>query len=578
MHSFNIDRRSLIIIILFCVLIFNIPYYSGDDGSAINEISEDWSTEIIVLFVETPNKFDRSYGTNITDKAVLYEISEIEDALDFQKDDKGEVDDITFVLSISSLIKEIHSSPKNVKDAVYEELGIDDLGLWDPPGSYSIPDNQEDIDRIVAKIPEDIKKQLVLDTNEDRVWDSASVIIGVHQEADQQAVMMEVNKQIDKYYIDTRVEKGDHHSEESWWQRIESGKIHCRITNLDFLTPHEESSPVEGFTLWFPLIIIVILMGLLFLTIFIGDNKASTLSESVSRRNRILLFIVVFLILILLCISFIFIDTSASPSDKLDQYSEEFNSGQMGFILVRGNPAPASGELRNSGSMKDIEVLNEIDDLAVQLKQVNDRIDDPKIEINPPLSIVDVMKMIEIPQSTADQIVDAFPEVAKDEIKDTLNTSFWEAIHNAGQLNGTVTAYWYVVFDKAPQDSLINIFYASISTEIRGFLVNDNYSKALVYINIPLLDVARTEESEKAINNIIEDYPAGKSTSNVAIAKIRKEDYLNLGNIIKIILLFLILTIGVIVFIIFIKIRGGDQGHYGIGPIGPYQEGNPPNM
>jgi heme/copper-type cytochrome/quinol oxidase subunit 2 len=578
MHFFNIDRRSLIIIFLFCIFIFNIPYCSGDDSSIINEISEDWSTEMIVLFIETPNKFDRTYGTNITDKAVLDEISEIEDALDFQKDDKGEVDDFTFVLSISTLIKELHSSPKNVKTAVYEELGMDDLGLWDPPGSYSIPDNQEDIDRIVDQIPEDTKKLLVIDTNEDGIWDSASVIMGVYQEADQQAIMKEVNNQIDGYYIDTRVEKGDENSEESWWQRIENGKIHCRITNLGFLAPPEDSSPVEGFTLWLPLIVIVILMVLLFLTIFIGDTKASTLSENVSRSNRILLFIAVFLILIVLCISFIFIDTSASPSDKLDQYSEEFNGGQMGFILVRGNPAPASGELKNSGSMKDIEVLDEINDMESQLKHVNDRIDDPKIKINPPFSVVEVMKMIKIPQSVADQIVDAAPDFAKDEVEDTLNTSFWEAIHNAGQWSSNVTAIWYVAFDKAPQDSLINIFYASISTEMRGFLVNDDYSKTLVYINMPAMDATRTEIGVNEVNKVVENYPAGKSTSNVAIAKIRKEDFLNLGNIIKIVLLFIILTIGVLVFTMFIKMRGGNQGQQEIGPIGPYYGGKPPNM
>ncbi len=578
MHLFNIDRRSLIIIFLFCILIFNIPFSSGDDGSTINEIGNDWSPEMIVLFVETPNKFDRSYGTNITDKAVLDEISAIEDALDFQKDDKGEVDDITFVLSISSLIKEIHSSPKNVKHAVYEELGIDDLDLWDPPGDYSIPDNQEDIDRLVTQIPEDTKKILVMDTNDDGIWDSAGIIMGVRQEADQGEVMKEVYKQIDPYFIDTRAEKGDENSEMSWWQRIESGKIHCRITNLGFLTPHEESSPVEGFTIWLPLIVIVILIVLLFFILFIGDAKASTSSESISRRHRIPLFIAVFLILIILCISFIFIDTSASPSDKLVQYSEEFNGGQMGFILVRGNPAPSSGQLKNGGSMKDIEVLNEIDDLAAQLTQVNERIDDPKININPPLSIVEVMKMIEIPQSTADQIVNAVPEYVKDEIEDTLNTNFWEAIHNADQLSGNVTAIWYVVFDKAPQDSLINIFYASISTEMRGFLVNDDYSKTLVYINMPLMDASRTEESENAINNIIENYPAGKSTSHIANVKAGKEEFLDSGNLIKMIFLFFILVIGVIVFIIFIKMRGGNRGHYGIGTIGPYYQGGiPPN-
>jgi predicted RND superfamily exporter protein len=212
--------------------------------------------------------------------------------------------------------------------------------------------------------------------------------------------------------------------------------------------------------------------------------------------------------------------TEMAPQDeptiiKLEEYTEQFGGGQLGMVLVRGNPEPASGELKNSGSMKDIVVLDEIDDLEEQLKQINDRIDDPQIKINPPISVVDVMKMIKIPQEIVDQIVEAVPEAAKDEVQDTLNTSFWEAIHNAGQLTGPVSALWFVAFDKSPQDSLINIFYASISTEMRGFLVNDDYSKALVYIDMPAMDAARTETAVKAINDVVEDYQAGKSTSKL---------------------------------------------------------------
>ncbi len=639
-------------------------YLPQDDESSkiLNEVNEDWSTEMVVLFVETPNKFDRSYGTNITDKAVLDEISEIEDTLDFQKEDKGEMDDITFVLSISTLIKEIYSSPKNVKDAVYKELGVEDLGLWDPPGSYSIPDDQEDIDRIVAQIPEDTKKMLVIDTNEDGVWDSAGVIMGVYKEADQAAVMKEVYKQIDQYYIDTRVEKGDENSEQAWWRRIESGQIHCAMTPTgpvpmtEALTErtYQEFSVVlpaalvlicimliffhrtpkiiliSGIPILCSLVITLGLMGLtgwvlapqvilvapillalgvayglyianrysdernnikdrkqrmrvavnttgkaIFLSaattavgfsslmfvnmvplrvlgfgltagimicyvitmltvpslvMFLNYEKKSKMRSAqkigmvpIRHRKKIVIAAIVITIISLALIPSIEANmnlTEMAPQDeptiiKLDEYTEQFGGGQLGMVLVRGNAAPTQGELKNSGSMKDIVVLDEIDDLEEQLKQINDRIDDPGIKINPPISVVDVMKMIKIPQQIVDQIVEAVPEFAKDEVEDTLNTSFWEAIHNAGQLTGPVAAAWYVVFEKSPQDSLINIFYDSISTEMRGFLVNDDYSKALVYIDMPAMDAARTEKAVKAINKVVEDYQAGKSTSKL---------------------------------------------------------------
>jgi predicted RND superfamily exporter protein len=211
--------------------------------------------------------------------------------------------------------------------------------------------------------------------------------------------------------------------------------------------------------------------------------------------------------------------TEMAPQDeptiiKMEEYTEQFGGGQLGMVLVRGVPE-REGELKGRGSMKDIEVLDEIDELEIELKQINDKIDDPKIKINPPISVVDVMKMIKIPQGIVDQIVEVVPEFAKDEVEDTLNTSFWEAIHNAGQLSGPVSAAWFFAFDKSPQDSLINIFYGSISTEMRGFLVNDDYSKALIYVDMPAMDAARTEIAVNEVNKVVENYPAGKSTSKL---------------------------------------------------------------
>jgi predicted RND superfamily exporter protein len=245
----------------------------------------------------------------------------------------------------------------------------------------------------------------------------------------------------------------------------------------------------------------------------------------IRHRKKIVIVAIVFTIISLALIPSIEANmnlTEMAPQDeptiiKLDEYTEQFGGGQLGMVLVRGNPAPASGELRNSGSMKDIVVLDEIDDLEEQLKLINDKIkeEDPEININPPISVVDVMKMIKIPQQLVEQIVNAVPEIAKDEVEDTLNTSFWEAIHNAGQLTGPVSAAWYVAFGRSPQDSLINIFYLSISTEMRGFLVNDDYSKALIYIDMPAMDATRTETAVEAINDVVEDYQAGKSTSKL---------------------------------------------------------------
>ena len=221
--------RGLIILILLITLIIGgsgIPAMlnnisgdmtiylpQGDEAAKIlNDVNKDFSTEIMVLFVETPNKFDKAYGTNITDKAVLDEISEIEMALDFNMEDFGAEDEISFVLSISTLIKEINAAPKSIKKAVSEELGVPE-GPYDPPGEYAIPEEQEDIDRIVEQIPEDTKRLLVIDTNDDGIWDSAGIIMGVRSE-DQEKLMRKVYDVIKPHYIDTNVEKSSYNSRE----------------------------------------------------------------------------------------------------------------------------------------------------------------------------------------------------------------------------------------------------------------------------------------------------------------------------------------------------------------------------
>ena len=76
-------------------------------------------------------------------------MSAIEKALDPKKDDYGEQDEISFVLSISTLIKKVNVAPKNIAKAIYDELEIP-IDASNISGEYAIPQDQDDIDNIVA--------------------------------------------------------------------------------------------------------------------------------------------------------------------------------------------------------------------------------------------------------------------------------------------------------------------------------------------------------------------------------------------------------------------------------------------
>ena len=183
------------------------------------EVREDWSTDIIVIYIETPNAQDLNDETNITLRSVLIEMDYLERTLDFigqvEEEDKpgvvpsdaGTVDDIVFSLSISTIIKELHSSNSRAYDALIdngeewvaaESGGISilleeavqgvreakDLAiLTGALGGYEIP-SQSDIDDYVEDIPPSVMEKVLRDTNGDAIWDTAVIVFGISGDAD----------------------------------------------------------------------------------------------------------------------------------------------------------------------------------------------------------------------------------------------------------------------------------------------------------------------------------------------------------------------------------------------------------
>ena len=188
------------------------------------EVREDWSTDIIVIYIETPNARDLNDETNITLRSVLIEMDYLERTLDFigqiEEEDKpgvvpsdaGTIDDIVFSLSISTIIKELHSSNSRAYDALIdngeewaaaESGGISLLleeavdGVRDAKnlailtgalGGYEIP-SQSDIDDYVEDIPPSVMEKVLRDTNGDTIWDTAVIVFGISGDADPAVVI-----------------------------------------------------------------------------------------------------------------------------------------------------------------------------------------------------------------------------------------------------------------------------------------------------------------------------------------------------------------------------------------------------
>ena len=88
------------------------------DGSRVAEligkVEEDWSTNVMVIYVES-SKY------NITDQRILQEMSYVENILNpYLSDDS---DDVIYILSLSTVLKEVNSSAPRVREAIVTEVG-----------------------------------------------------------------------------------------------------------------------------------------------------------------------------------------------------------------------------------------------------------------------------------------------------------------------------------------------------------------------------------------------------------------------------------------------------------------------
>ena len=164
------------------------------DGSSVKDdistIEEDWTTNAMIIYVESEEQ-------GVTNVEILKQLDIIERQLNKAVSDGGEEDGIIYVLSISTVVKEVNSSaPRVAKAFVTNALGgdnlsqqineqIDDLG--DTIGGYSIPDDQNRVNQIIGELPPNAQDKLYRDVGNSAIEkygypNRAVIIIGVVDE------------------------------------------------------------------------------------------------------------------------------------------------------------------------------------------------------------------------------------------------------------------------------------------------------------------------------------------------------------------------------------------------------------
>ena len=156
----------------------------------IAQVEKDWTTNVMVIYVE-------SYNYNVTQINILDQIDKVERVINNQTNDGGADDNVIYVLSISTVVKEVNSSGGRVVKAFFSGLAeatgnqqlSDEINETidaqsDLIGNYAIPDEQQRVDQILQEMPQNALDKLVRDVGtatEDRAfrWNRAVIIIGI---------------------------------------------------------------------------------------------------------------------------------------------------------------------------------------------------------------------------------------------------------------------------------------------------------------------------------------------------------------------------------------------------------------
>jgi len=204
---------------------------------------------------------------------------------------------------------------------------------------------------------------------------------------------------------------------------------------------------------------------------------------------------------------------SVMAVEKMNDYSNEFEAGQPGFLLI--DDAKLSADPSMDVTVNDpYDSLKGIEALEQNCNRVNQ---------TTAVSIVFLMKAIAVGVNVSGQpIVDILEEwPLPDDVKDMLNFTFGRQVEGNG-------SFWETLgfieqspsFDDQAHNFLIYIFYNSMTTEMRELFISSDYDRSLIYIDMPFMDVKSTEKATNEVNHWVEVTEGIKASDLVGVASV----------------------------------------------------------
>jgi len=185
----------------------------------------------------------------------------------------------------------------------------------------------------------------------------------------------------------------------------------------------------------------------------------------------------------------------------MDVYSQEFEAGQPGFLLVEAdiaaNPDFGLGSITAEHPYANLEGIENLEG------RCND------VENATAVSIVFLMKAIAVGVNVSGSPIleniedipgyEFLPEAIKDaaelifDREEAGNVSFWTVLDtlDAQEDDG----------GRQIQNFMLYVFYNSMTEEMRELFISPDYQRTLIYIDMPFMDVKGTEKTAVQINN-----------------------------------------------------------------------------
>ncbi|MDB2672257.1 MMPL family transporter, partial [Candidatus Poseidoniales archaeon] len=192
------------------------------------------------------------------------------------------------------------------------------------------------------------------------------------------------------------------------------------------------------------------------------------------------------------------------PVIKMKQYSKEFNAGQIGMVLVHAN---VTGDQTDNDPTNDdpYQNLKIIDGLERNLNTVENASAVSVVflmkatGLAPTLSGQPILNQIEELPGYAllpEDVRDTFAVLMDNEV--TQGATFWDLL--------TTPEDFGLPGSTQSQIFLLDVFYSSLTKEMREIFINSDYDRTLVYIDMPFIPVADTKVAVDQINKYTEGF------------------------------------------------------------------------